>query len=140
MTTTEILDKLKRLRNLDDKSLFKRNYFKIFGSDNHQYTLNPTLTDKQIKTFEETHCVLLPEDYKLFLTRVSNGGAGPSYGLFQLADWNCELDIIDNKFLSTPFPQTENWNMQFTGDTNNDDHYLTSEFENWEKSISVINI
>ncbi|MBS1636917.1 MAG: SMI1/KNR4 family protein [Bacteroidetes bacterium] len=133
MTTTELMNKLQRLRKLDGKSLFKRHYFKIFGSDKHHYNLNPTLSEKQVKSFENTHSIALPADYKNFLLHIENGGAGPAYGLLQLDNWNYELAISDKKFLSTPFSYTDNWNMQYTGDINNDDHYLTPEFQNWEK-------
>ena len=133
MTTTELMNKLKQLRKLDGKSLFKKDYFKVFGSDKHHYNLNPTLSEKEIKHFESTNSITLPDDYRNFLIHIENGGAGPAYGLFKLDDWKYELDIKDNSFLSTQFPYTDNWNMRYSGDTSNDDYYSTPEFQDWEK-------
>ena len=37
-----------------------------------------------MRRFEEKHNLLLPEEYKFFLTQIGNGGAGPYYGLYSL--------------------------------------------------------
>lgn len=58
----------------------------IFGADHHNYKLNPPASPEQVRRFEEKHNLLLPEEYKFFLTQIGNGGAGPYYGLYSLEE------------------------------------------------------
>src|SRR5207237_538053 len=48
-------------------------------------------------------------------------------------DWNFELDILSDDFLSTDFPHTEKWNMAREFDTEDDDYNYTEEFQKWEQ-------
>jgi len=88
--------------------------FGIFGEDSHRYELHAPLLEEDVSAFENEHAIRLPDDYRQFLTRVGNGGAGPYYGLFRLGE-------IDHGFdygpwggfvgrLSSPFPHTHAWN------------------------------
>ncbi|BCM88409.1 hypothetical protein IAD21_00240 [Abditibacteriota bacterium] len=101
MNTSEIRELAELLRQL--KKTDKR--FRVFGSDSHTYQLGPKLSEVELAEFEQTHRVRLPEDYRLFLHEVGNGGpgpyragAGPYYGLEPLQDAVEECD------LSQPFP------------------------------------
>ena len=52
--------------------------------------------------------------FRAFLTEVGNGGAGPSYGLYDLEE-AFRLDAIEThegplQFYATPFPHTADWN------------------------------
>lgn len=58
----------------------------IFGANRHKYKLNLPASLKQVRRFEEKHNLLLPEEYKFFLTQIGNGGAGPYYGLYSLEE------------------------------------------------------
>jgi len=58
----------------------------IFGADCHRFLLNPALTEAEILSFEQTHRVVLPADYRHFLTEIGNGGAGPYSGVFPLGE------------------------------------------------------
>lgn len=86
----------------------------MFGEDVHSYQMNPTLTEAELAEFEEESGLRLPDDYRQFIMRVGNGGAGPYYGLFALG----KMDDGDafgpwGNFvgeLSTPFPHTSAWN------------------------------
>lgn len=49
-------------------------------------TLQPTLSEEDIQEFEVKHNVTLPNDYRLFLQHVGNGGRGPNYGLLPLQE------------------------------------------------------
>ncbi len=89
----------------------------VFGSERHRYALNPVKTNAEIANFEKRFGIVLPEGYRLFLTTVGNGGAGPYYGLEPLEN-GLFLDL-ERKRLgelldpSKPFPFTEPWNLAF---------------------------
>lgn len=88
--------------------------FGVFGEEAHRYELNPTLSEEELSEFETDRGIRLPDDYRQFLVRVGNGGAGPFYGLFRLGE-------MDDGFghgpwgafvgrLSSPFPHSGPWN------------------------------
>lgn len=54
----------------------------VFGAALHQYLLRPPLSSRELESWEERHGVTLPAQYRLFITAVGDGGAGPHYGLF----------------------------------------------------------
>lgn len=83
---------LQRLRTVD------RNY-RVSGSEQHKYRLNPVLSESELVAFESAHRIKLPQDYRCFLAIIGNGGAGPFYGLEPLGAFGRDL--------STPFPFTE---------------------------------
>ncbi len=90
--------------------------FGMFGSQSHGFQLHPTLTEDAVREFEQIHRVTLPAEYRGFLLKVGNGGAGPSYGLFKLGEmddgpWQEGDGFIGN--LSEPFPHSEPWNDLF---------------------------
>src|SRR5437016_4283502 len=74
-----VKEKLDRLRQKDAA-------FQVFGADQHEYRLNPCLTEAQIQKFERAYEITLPPDYRAFLMEVGNGGAGPYYGIVPLED------------------------------------------------------
>ena len=57
----------------------------LFGATVHHYQLNPPASEGLLREFETRNEVSLPADYRQFLLQVSNGGAGPYYGLYELA-------------------------------------------------------
>lgn len=75
--------------------------FRVFGTNSHQYKLGPTLAEAELQSFEQKHQVKLPEDYRLFLKEIGNGGAGPFYGLEPLEE------AAQYRDLSKPFPFTK---------------------------------
>src|SRR6185436_1357225 len=87
----------------------------VFGERAHAYRMHPALSEVDLAAFESRYRVRLPADYREFLQRVGNGGAGPAYGLFMLgeiddgraiAPWN-ESNIGR---LDAPFPHRGFWN------------------------------
>ena len=68
---------LRRLSDLDRQDRRRR----VFGADSQEYRLKPPLPVSVIQAFEDRHGVSLPEDYRLFLTEIGNGGVGPYSGL-----------------------------------------------------------
>lgn len=57
---------------------------KVFGFDGHGFHMNPVLSESEAAAFERDHKIMLPFDYRQFVTEVGNGGAGPFYGIFPL--------------------------------------------------------
>jgi hypothetical protein len=132
MTLHDLRVKHDKLKNFDGGGLFKSATYKTFGSDTHRYKFNSCLTEDTLQSFEKFFGLTLPADYRNFLTQIGNGGSGPAYGLLPLSDWNIELEINDNNFLSTDFPNIDKWNstQEFV---DNEDYTETEEFQKWEE-------
>ncbi|WP_188127269.1 SMI1/KNR4 family protein [Actinoplanes lobatus] len=89
----------------------------IFGANDHQWRLEPPVTDHELAELESQLGIELPGEYRTFLLHVGRGGAGPAYGLFPLrrveGRWHWEgdgADLTDLATLSQPFPRTEAFN------------------------------
>ena len=122
---TAILESLQQLRAAGSAP-------KVFGSETHGFKLNAPLTEEAVTQFESGHGVRLPEDYRGFLIRVGNGGAGPAYGMFRLLEmddghgtcrWRENNGFVG--ILSQPFPHTEAWN-----DLTNKPHFEEADIVN----------
>ena len=131
MTIENLKAKHEKLKKLDGGGIFKSATYKTFGSNVHRYKFNSRLSEYSLQSFEQSFSITLPADYKNFLTQIGNGGSGPYYGLFPLSDWNFELDITDNSFLSSAFPHLDKWNLERDFDTNKEDYYESEEFQKW---------
>lgn len=91
---------------------------RIFGADRHRFVLRSPLPEAEVAAFESRHHVVLPVDYRHFITQVGDGGAGPYYGVFPLGWMDGTGDALEpwqegNGFvgvLSKPFPLTDAWN------------------------------
>ena len=125
----EVESKINLLREKDPE-------LTIFGAWEHKYQFNNKLTESEVRHFEEKFKIKLPDDYKAFITRIGNGGAGPYYGIIQ-------LDIIegpkDFKLVNKPsinlakaFPFTESWEADwintFDWDNERPDDELIEEY------------
>lgn len=75
-----MLDIFKIRAVLDEASKWDMDY-KAFGSEVHLHLLRQPLPLRELEAWEEQAKVTLPKDYKTYLTRLGNGGAGPAYGL-----------------------------------------------------------
>jgi hypothetical protein len=89
----------------------------VFGSEGHEFQLNPPLPEQDVLAFETFHQVQLPGDFRHFLINVGNGGAGPSYGIFRLGEMDDNFDVapwreVDSSvgILSHAFPHETEWN------------------------------
>jgi hypothetical protein len=89
----------------------------VFGADSHQFKLNPALTETRVIAFERHHSISLPSDYRVSVTGVGDGGAGPFYGVFPLGmvddnfdlrQWHADDGLIGDP--SKPFLLREEWN------------------------------
>ena len=77
-----IQQKIIQVRKLDSNR-------EIFGANKHNYHLNPPVSSKCIRCFEERYQIKLPEVYRVFMQQVTNifahvkeNIAGPDYGLY----------------------------------------------------------
>ena len=125
----EVARGLELLRTLDRER-------RVFGAGAHRYQLNPKLTFKEVAAFERTWRCQLPEDYRVFLLSLGNGGAGPYYGVFPLGLAHSGSDLVEYSGwgfdLSAPFPHSRPWNKEsllFAGAPKIGDFDSDSEFE-----------
>jgi len=91
----------------------------VFGASAHRFLLNTPLSENEVCAFERLHNISLPSDYRNFLIRIGNGGAGPYYGVFPLGQldgtgssgqeaWHENDGFIG--ILSEPFLLQDAWN------------------------------
>lgn len=89
----------------------------VFGANGHHFRLNRPIPERDVAEFEGRCRVILPSDYRHFITRIGNGGAGPYYGFFPLGymdgvgdleQWQEGAGLLG--ILSRPFPLTDAWN------------------------------
>ena len=74
---TGILEDLEALRRKGGEA-------QVHGALAHRFRVQPVVPTSTIERFEADHRIVLPDEYRSFLTRVGNGGAGPAYGVFSL--------------------------------------------------------
>lgn len=105
----DIKRKLRELKRADKA-------YSVFGAEKHKYKLNTPLKEKAIDRFEKEFDIRLPEDYRLFLKELGNGGAGPYYVLEPLENGRyADLHYKDSNDLinpGLPFPHRDHWNFQ----------------------------
>lgn len=73
-----------------------------FGATSHKFELGTPLTEAAVAEFEERHEATLPAGYRLFVTELGDGGAGPGYHLPSLID-SCGADCRP-RHLARPSP------------------------------------
>ena len=70
-----------------------------FGAKTHRYILREPIPEKDVVNYEEQLHITLPEAYKIFITRIGYGGAGPDHGLWIFSP---DLFIGNNEFYKDP--------------------------------------
>ena len=108
-------DRIERLASKIAELAAKDTEMKTFGASTfghgHHCRMNPVLPLDELSWFEREFDVQLPQDYADFLTQIGNGGVGPYYGLYSLAE--SVADDPGHKcraFLASPFPLTDFFN------------------------------
>jgi hypothetical protein len=83
---------------------------------NRGCALNPICSLSEISHFENIHGISLPEDYKLYLLNIANGGDGPpEYGISKLGGVASDMSEQEKHTWSSlekvnqPFPFTDAW-------------------------------
>jgi len=103
--------------------------------------LNDPISESEVATFEQKHGILLPSDYREFLTRIGNGGEGPFYGVFPLGamddnftmrEWHENDGFVGT--LSRPFAFEDEWN-DISGMPDN--HLLDQDAEAYDRQIEA---
>jgi hypothetical protein len=86
--------------------------FRPFGSEGHGFRVGPPLPGRQVAAFEDRYGIELPVEYRAFITRVTDGGAGPAYGLYSLEEALTKerREPVPDDFLRTPFPYAAAYN------------------------------
>jgi hypothetical protein len=88
-----------------------------FGADTHGYVPGEPLPDAAVAEFEERHGTVLPASYRLFLTELGNGGAGPGYGLTPLPTTCCAHRRTGHLAAPSPYrpgPRyRDDWEVEF---------------------------
>ncbi|MDR1394544.1 MAG: hypothetical protein LBK52_00020, partial [Deltaproteobacteria bacterium] len=74
-----ILSKLFRLKSADRNFLVK-------GAEVHRYEQQPPYSDEHVSKFEEESMIVLPEEFRSFLTTAFSSGPGPFQGLMPVRD------------------------------------------------------
>jgi hypothetical protein len=69
----------------------------VFGSALYQYRLGARADRTFVEKVESAIGGPLPAEYRMWITELSDGGAGPCYGLRSLAD-ACEDMALDKDF------------------------------------------
>ena len=91
----------------------------------HRYKLEEPLAKEEVAEFERIYGTELPTEYRRFLLEVGNGGAGPHYGLYPLAEFDDQpisSSILHN--LKRNFAHLGKWN-----DENLRDKPVTNEYD-----------
>lgn len=102
----DIHDRLRRLAARDRSRV-------VFGAMSHKYALNPPLDAAVLDAFDREHEIVLPHDYRHFLTHIGDGGAGPWYGVNPFGHdddgrWEDTLLVGD---VGQPFRFSAPWNL-----------------------------
>ena len=58
----------------------------VHGATSHGYRLQPPLTAAELKAIEAEAQTRLPDEYRLWVTEVADGGAGPNHGVRPLRE------------------------------------------------------
>lgn len=89
----------------------------VFGAEAHGFALNAPLAMTEVSAFEKEHRIVLPDDYREFISRAGNGGAGPFYGVFPLGQMDDNFGLRtwheSDGFvgvLASPFLLETEWN------------------------------
>ena len=75
---------------------------KVFGASSHGYQLRSPVAEAALRQMEDSYGIRLPEAYRRFMREVGDGGAGPSYGIYQLGHGLNELVSDPQRYLRQP--------------------------------------
>ncbi|MCZ8354528.1 MAG: hypothetical protein O9340_07325 [Cyclobacteriaceae bacterium] len=127
------MDQIRRLQIIKDQwiELEKKDKLReIFGPNLHQYILKSIAPIEAIESGERYYRFKVPDEYKSYLTNVSNGGAGPCSGLFPLQHSLLPLGesyLVNNpNHYAKPFPFSMDDANQFKQELNQNKNFNLS--------------
>jgi hypothetical protein len=90
-----------------------RRKLRPFGADRHGFRLLPPVPESRVRALEAAHGITIPADYRVFITRVASGGAGPAYGLIPFEEApRYERDDLPQDIVGKAFPFTTAYNPE----------------------------
>jgi hypothetical protein len=104
-----MVERVNRIARKLDLLAAKDNRFLVPGAGSHRYQMRPPLSEARVSRIEKRIKIRFPEEYRLFVTRVGEGGAGPYYGVLAL-DSNAGEVIVEDEKVRKPFRWTEAFN------------------------------
>lgn len=115
-----------------------RKYKLIFGLSKHtkgkekEYNWSPKpISISEIRSVEKYHNINLPNEYKLFLTKIGNGGLGPTY--YPLYSLKESIQYSETPYFKNKFPLEKLWLRCGTQKTWESQGY-TDSYEETQKS------
>jgi hypothetical protein len=109
--------------------------FMTFGSKEawagHEYELYPVVEADYLAEIEREANIVLPEEYKIYLTQVADGGAGPCYGLYPvkqaiertMRQFKSESEYLGEFFAPFPLPDADVAEYLRTAEEHSDDDF-----------------
>ena len=76
------------------------------------FNLRPSISDTELKVFEDQYNIKLPLEYRMYLTEIGNGGNGPpDYGLVEFGKFpDYQKDLNYNyRNIGLNFPFSKGW-------------------------------
>ncbi|WP_394849752.1 SMI1/KNR4 family protein [Pendulispora brunnea] len=81
----------------------------LFAASAHRYSFDTVISEAELDAIERRLGFALPDDYRAFITRIGNGGAGPGYGVMGFQGGDPE-DRTSYEKLAAPWAYTESYN------------------------------
>ncbi|WP_322907099.1 SMI1/KNR4 family protein [Paenibacillus campi] len=112
MTTNDMATRLAAIQRKLEQVKANDTEFTEFGSASHQYTMQPPLERAELERWQAMHGITLPEPFACFLLTIGNGGAGPYYGIYTLAQATAytEPDALSLPAILRPRMPKAEWN------------------------------
>lgn len=95
-----LFNHIERIKKKLELVFNSKNYDRLDAHQKRQI-LYPPISEKELEDVQQKCGIIFPEGYRLFLTKIANGGFGPYYGVFPLQkslEWARMCD------LTKPFP------------------------------------
>ena len=98
-----IIHKTKHIKSIDPE-------YKVFGAKKWEYEWPKPVSESKLTAFENKHGILLPREYRLFMSFVANGGPGFAYGIYPLEETK-QFGDIEKECTCFPFMAYEDFKV-----------------------------
>jgi len=116
------------------------------GVKKHGFLLAPPLLESEAVAFEERYGILLPPEYRIFVTSVGSSGAGPYYGLLSLAKatdhLNCDDEAAYKRMLGAISPLSDRvyrdgWLVEVGGENWKEKRYASESWDPFQGTMAI---